>query len=68
MIDEQSGFCLKYSANDFADKIELLTKNAGMRISFGAAGKSNARDNFSLSRLVSDHAELYRELISQSKS
>lgn len=68
MIDEQSGFCLKYSANDFADKIELLTKNACMRISFGAAGKSNARDNFSLSRLVSDHAELYRELISQSKS
>ena len=68
MINGQSGFCLKYSAKDFADKIELLAKNADLRISFGAAGESNARNNFSLSRLVSDHAELYRDLISRSKS
>jgi glycosyltransferase involved in cell wall biosynthesis len=68
MKNNQSGFCLKYSANDFANKIELLVKNAGMRNSFGAAGESNARNNFSLSRLVSDHAELYLDLISRSKS
>jgi glycosyltransferase involved in cell wall biosynthesis len=53
MKNNQSGFCLKYSANDFANKIELLVKNAGMRNSFGAAGESNARNNFSLSRLES---------------
>jgi len=66
--NNQSGFCLKYSAKDFADKIELLYKNDGMRLSFGAAGESNARNSFSLSRLVFDHAELYRDLISRSKS
>jgi len=68
MINKETGFCLKYSAKDFADKIELLAKNDGMRLSFGAAGKSNARDHFSLSRLISDHAELYQDLISRSKS
>ena len=68
MINGQSGFCLKYSAKDFADKIELLAKNADMRISFGAAGESNARNHFSLSRLVSNHFELYLDLISQSNS
>jgi glycosyltransferase involved in cell wall biosynthesis len=68
MINEQSGFCLKYSAKDFADKVELLAKNDCMRLSFGAAGKSNSRNNFSLSRLVSDHTELYRDLISQLNS
>ena len=68
MINGQSGFCLRYLAKDFADKIELLAKNEGMRNSFGAAGESNARNHFSLSRLVSDHLELYLDLISQSNS
>ena len=68
MINEKSGFCLKYSARDFADKIELLSKSADMRLSFGVAGKSFARSNFSLRRLISDHIELYQDLISRSKS
>jgi len=68
MINGQSGFCLKYSAKDFADKIELLSKSADMRLSFGAAGESNARNNFSLRRLISDHTDLYQDLISRSKS
>jgi len=68
MVNGKSGFCLKYSAKNFADKIELLSKSADMRLYFGAAGESNARNSFSLSRLVSDHAELYKDLINQSKS
>ena len=68
MKNNQSGFCLKYSVRDFADKIELLATNIEMKSSFGAIGKTHARDNFSINRLVSDHAELYRELVSQSKS
>lgn len=68
MINEKSGFCLKYSVKDFADKIELIASNFDMKSSFGAAGKAHVRDNFSLNRLVFDHTELYKELISQSKS
>ena len=66
--NNQSGFCLEYSVKDFADKIELLAGDLGMKTSFGAIGKAFALDNFSVNRLVSDHAGLYRELISQSKS
>ena len=66
--NNQSGFCLEYSVKDFADKIELLATDIGMKSSFGAIGKAFALDNFSVNRLVSDHAGLYRELISQSKS
>jgi glycosyltransferase involved in cell wall biosynthesis len=66
--NDQSGFCLEYSAREFADKIELLAANNEMKSSFGTIGKAHALDNFSLNRLVSDHAELYRELISQSRS
>ena len=66
--NNQSGFCLKYSVRDFVDKIELLATNIEMKSSFSAIGKAHARDNFSINRLVSDHAKLYRELISQSKS
>ena len=68
MINERTGFCLKYSANEFSDKIEILVKDAVIRSSFGTAGKSNALDKFSLNRLVSDHGKLYRDLISQSNS
>jgi glycosyltransferase involved in cell wall biosynthesis len=66
--NNQSGFCLEYSVKDFADKIELLAGDLGMKASFGAIGKAFVLDNFSVNRLVSDHAELYRELISQSRS
>ena len=68
MKNNQSGFCLKYSVRDFADKIELLATNIEMKSSFGAIGMAHALDNFSIYRLVSDHAELYKDLISQSKS
>ena len=66
--NNQSGFCLEYAVKDFADKIELLAGDLGMKTSFGAIGRAFALDNFSVIRLVSDHAELYRELISQSRS
>ncbi len=68
VINGKSGFCLKYSARDFADKIELIASNFDMESSFGAIGEAHARENFSLNRMICDYAELYRELISQSKS
>jgi glycosyltransferase involved in cell wall biosynthesis len=68
LIHEKSGFCLDYSAKDFVDKIETLINNPQMQKAFSEAGKKNAIEKFSRSRLVSDHANLYRRLISQSNS
>jgi len=68
LVNGNSGFCLDYSAKDFVDKIETLINNPQMQKTFSEAGKKNAMEKFSRSRLVSDHANLYRRLISQSKS
>ena len=68
IVDEKSGFCMEYSASEFADRIEVLAKNPEMRTSFSVIAKRNAKEKFSISRLVRDHEELYRNLVSQSKS
>ena len=68
LVNGKSGFCLDYSAKDFVDKIETLINNPQMQKAFSESGKKNAIEKFSRSRLVSDHANLYRRLISQSNS
>ena len=68
IVDEKSGFCMEYSASEFADRIEVLAKNPEIRTSFSVIAKRNAKEKFSISRLVRDHEELYRNLVSQSKS
>lgn len=68
LVNGRSGFCMNYSAKDFVDKIETLINNPQMQKAFSEAGKKNAIAKFSRSRLVSDHANLYRRLISQSNS
>lgn len=68
LVNGRSGFCIDYSAKDFVDKIETLINNPQAQKAFSEAGKKNAIAKFSRSRLVSDHANLYRRLISQSNS
>jgi glycosyltransferase involved in cell wall biosynthesis len=68
LIDGLSGFCLKYSAEQFADRIEVLLNDIHMQKSFSKVARQNSLDKFSLSRLVSDHSNLYRRLTSQSNS
>ncbi len=68
MIDGKTGFCLHYSAKDFAERIELLANSPELRAEFIGNSMRNAREKFPINRLVLDHAQLYRNLISQSKS
>lgn len=68
LINGQSGFCLNYSAQQFADKIEFFIHNDRAKSNFGVIGKSQASKMFSLKRLVDDHAELYYFLINQANS
>ena len=68
VINQKSGYCLDYSAEQFANKIKFLAQNVEVKKDFGVNGKTFAEKNFSLERLVSDHNELYNQLISQSRS
>jgi glycosyltransferase involved in cell wall biosynthesis len=51
-------------SNLIAEKIEFLVSNPKERVEMGAAGLRFAGEKFSPSRLVSDHASLYKKLIS----
>jgi glycosyltransferase involved in cell wall biosynthesis len=68
LIDGLSGFCLPYSSKKFADKVETLMNDVNMRNTFSEIGRQNAFEKFSLSRLVSDHSNLYHRLTRQSNS
>lgn len=66
LIDGRSGFCLKYSASLFADKIQFFASSSSAKSQFGSFGKAYTSQKFSLKRLVDDHADLYRYLVNQS--
>jgi glycosyltransferase involved in cell wall biosynthesis len=63
LLDGVSGFLTILDSNLIAEKIEFLVKNPQERVEMGAAGLRFAGEKFSPSRLVSDHARLYKELI-----
>ena len=67
LINEKSGFCLSYSAKDFANKIQMFADSPELKKSFGVAGKRNSGEKFSLNKLVSEHEVLYQKLLNQSK-
>jgi len=64
LLDGVSGFLTSLDSNLIAEKIEFLVSNPKERVEMGAAGLRFAGEKFSPSRLVSDHAKLYKKLIS----
>jgi glycosyltransferase involved in cell wall biosynthesis len=63
MLDGVSGYLTNLDAKLIAEKIDFLVKNPTERVEMGAAGLVFAGEKFSPSRLVSDHEQLYRELV-----
>jgi glycosyltransferase involved in cell wall biosynthesis len=64
LLDGVSGFLTDLDSNLIAEKIEFLVSNPKERVEMGAAGLRFAGEKFSPSRLVSDHARLYKKLVS----
>lgn len=64
LVNNETGFCLEYTAGDFADKIEFFLHNPEARVTFGRSGKEFANEKFSLLRFVRDHVDLYKNLMS----
>jgi glycosyltransferase involved in cell wall biosynthesis len=63
MLDGVSGYLTNLDAKLIAEKIEFLVKNPTNRVEMGAAGLIFAGKKFNPSRLVSDHEQLYRDLV-----
>jgi glycosyltransferase involved in cell wall biosynthesis len=64
LLNGVSGFLTSLDSNLIAEKIEFLVSNPKERVEMGEAGLRFAGEKFSPSRLVSDHAKLYKKLIS----
>jgi glycosyltransferase involved in cell wall biosynthesis len=65
LLDGKSGFLTNLEPMQIAAKIEFLAANSKERINMGKVGKAFAIDKFSPERLVKDHENLYKDLITR---
>jgi glycosyltransferase involved in cell wall biosynthesis len=63
LLDGTSAFLTNLEPQQLAEKIDFLAKNSKERVEMGKAGKIFAGNKFSPERLVKDHENLYRKLI-----
>ena len=63
LLNHKSAFLTNFEADQIAEKIEILIKNPGERERMGAEGILFASNKFSPERLVRDHQDLYREIL-----
>ena len=64
VLDGVTGIVTGLDVQEIADALEKLFKDKVLREQFGAAAQRFTLANFGVQRLVRDHAELYKNLIS----
>lgn len=68
VLDNETGFVVPTDSVAIAQALVELFTNEQLRIEMGAAATRHTMANFSSNRLVQDHVDLYKRLISLSKS
>ena len=63
VLDGTTGIITGLEVNEIADALEKLAKNAGLRATMGKAAQEFTLTNFGVERLVHDHEELYKKLL-----
>jgi trehalose synthase len=64
IIDGENGFlCDPHDNNEFSDRILTLLNDEELRISMGAKGKEHVRENFLITRLISDYLDLFEDMV-----
>lgn len=64
VLDGFTGFVTSVNVNEIADALEKLVNEASLRAQFGTTTQTFTLENFGVQRLVDDHQELYRKLLS----
>lgn len=67
VLDGKSGLITESTAHSVALAVNVLVGDGAKRGSFGSAASLHAHANYGVDRLVKDHAELYKELITNRK-
>ena len=69
VLDGVTGIITSFDVQEIADAIEKLAGNRDLRDQMGSAARTFTLANFGVSRLVHDHEQLYKKIISnQAKS
>ena len=63
VLDGTTGIITSLDFHEIADALEKLVNNSDLRGNLGAAAKEFTLANFSVKRLVHDHEELYKNLL-----
>jgi glycosyltransferase involved in cell wall biosynthesis len=63
VLNDATGIITNLDVNQIAGALEKLAKNAGLRATMGAAAQEFTLANFGVKRLVDDHEELYKKLL-----
>jgi glycosyltransferase involved in cell wall biosynthesis len=64
VLDSVTGFVTSSDVKEIADALEKLVNNKVLRCDLGAAAQEFTLANFGVQRLVHDHEELYKKLLS----
>ena len=62
VLNAKTGFVTSLDVVELADAIQLLVENPDLRAKMGSEAKEFTLENFSVDRLVNDHARLYRRI------
>lgn len=68
VIDGRTGFVTEISADALARGIEQILSDRDVASRFSAAARTRALDDFAETRMVDDHALLYRRLVEQRRA
>jgi glycosyltransferase involved in cell wall biosynthesis len=67
VLDGKTGLITELTPESISIAIDILIKDKALRNRFGLAAKAHTQANYSVNRLIQDHAELYKNLISNQK-
>jgi glycosyltransferase involved in cell wall biosynthesis len=67
VLDGKTGFVTELNPESLATAISSLVKDDVLRMKFGSAASMHTHANYGVDRLVKDHSQLYKELISNPK-
>ena len=62
-INGENGFVTGFNSQELANAVLKLAENPALREEFGSSGKKRSDALFSIKRMVTDHENLYKELL-----
>ncbi|CAM8644988.1 RfaG Glycosyltransferase [Candidatus Planktophila dulcis] len=62
-INGENGFVIGFNSQELANAVLKLAENPALREEFGSSGKKRSDALFSIERMVTDHENLYKELL-----